>query len=677
MGCAASNNNVVTTSTHVIPVPIASNTKMLNIDASHISSVSNKHTTNILIASHTTQQTISEKLGQKLVDQCLSCYLLNETTPQSLSARANAIQWCDVFVVVISRFYQRTPFCMEALNYAKDRHKPIIAILAECTFRPYGALGAIVASAIRSIVLSDHASFLHAVSEIIASTRTEVLKKKDPLNVTDLSQINDNNMMCTLHRGSSTCTVLICTTDDGDSVGRLIHESLLNTQLSLIVENLSKPDATCSVTQCTVFMPILTPQLEQTPLCRAALEQARLHCKQIVPVIAAKKWRPEGWLGLVIAGRVFFRIFDQETANKPFYDSNRITDLRVATEIACQPFPSETEREAMEKNALQIELDMCKSKLSIWPPKRKSHVINPMKARQPVRVQLQEPHADSYFEHTHHSITRITFKAPPAIVDQYGLPKRKLLDCMISYQWGKQNLVREIYEDLRMRNVETWFDIWGSMQGSTNDAMATGVECAKVILVFLSKEYTESTNCRLELQYSVQRGKAFVILHTEPNIALQQWILEAIEGFPQYDVYTYDVLKQLINGVPMIDVIVQAVRSLVQAQPPDPVDDCSTEVFELRSLLDDARDALSAETGEMRYRQCTRCGQQYDNYSKDGCKKHSAYYLGGGGGLLEDQWVCCRQQTTDSPGCVSCEHIDQPRVFVEDPSYGTSTWKSA
>ncbi len=26
-----------------------------------------------------------------------------------------------------------------------------------------------------------------------------------------------------------------------------------------------------------------------------------------------------------------------------------------------------------------------------------------------------------------------------------------------------------------MRNVPTWFDIWGSMKGATNDAMATGL----------------------------------------------------------------------------------------------------------------------------------------------------------------------------------------------------------
>ncbi len=73
-----------------------------------------------------------------------------------------------------------------------------------------------------------------------------------------------------------------------------------------------------------------------------------------------------------------------------------------------------------------------------------------------------------------------------------------------------------------------------------------------MLLVFLSKGYIESSNCQLEFRYAVQRGKAFVILRTEPNILMQQWMLEAIEGFPQYDVYSYDVLEQLINGVPMV-----------------------------------------------------------------------------------------------------------------------------
>jgi len=95
--------------------------------------------------------------------------------------------------------------------------------------------------------------------------------------------------------------------------------------------------------------------------------------------------------------------------------------------------PSDADREEIEKKALERELDEFKSKLSTWPPKRKSRVVNLTEARQPVRIQLPEPHADSYFDHTHHSISRLTFKAPPAIVDEYGLPKRRLLDCMIRY----------------------------------------------------------------------------------------------------------------------------------------------------------------------------------------------------------------------------------------------------
>lgn len=82
--------------------------------------------------------------------------------------------------------------------------------------------------------------------------------------------------------------------------------------------------------------------------------------------------------------------------------------------------------------------------------------------------------------------------------------------------------------------------------------MVLGVECAKVLLVFLSKEYLASANCQLEFRYAVQRGKAFVILRTESNLQIEQWILEAIQGFPQYDVYSYEILEELINGVPLV-----------------------------------------------------------------------------------------------------------------------------
>ena len=79
-----------------------------------------------------------------------------------------------------------------------------------------------------------------------------------------------------------------------------------------------------------------------------------------------------------------------------------------------------------------------------------------------------------------------------------------------------------------------------------------GVECAKVLLVFLSKAYVESPNCQLEFRYAVKRGKAFVVLRMEPNVPVEQWMMEALQGFPQYDVFTYSALETLINNVPMV-----------------------------------------------------------------------------------------------------------------------------
>ncbi|CAM4804269.1 unnamed protein product [Rotaria magnacalcarata] len=481
-----------------------------------------------------------------------------------------------------------------------------------------------------------------------------------------------NNDKVNMIHGETQCTILVCTVDDGVTVAQLVYEDFISNNLNVGFENLSKPNAACSVRRCNVLVPILTARFEQTPICRGALEEARRLQKPIVPVIAIKDWRPEDWLGLMIAGCTFFRIFDKENAYKPLFDNCRMMDLRFSTEVACRPVPSQAEREKVEFKALKEKIEECKGKLQAWPPTRKPRTLNILTDRHPVRVTLDEPNAKLDFTHIHHTITRLDMKAPAPMLDEYGLPKRREVDCMISYQWDNQIFVRKVYEDMSMREIRVWFDIWGAMQGNTNEAMATGVECAKVLLVFLSKAYIDSANCQMEFRYAVKRGKGFVIIRTEPNIQLDQWMIDAIQGFPQYEIYSYSALEALINGVPTIDVIMQAVRKVGHAQPPDVVDDCSAELFELRCLLDDARDAISEESGQSRFKTCTRCGQKFDEYTKGGCKNHRTYYMGGT--ILEGRWVCCRQQARDSPGCNSCDHIDVTRVFTQDPSYGTWTW---
>jgi hypothetical protein len=140
---------------------------------------------NVLITCHSNQQKIAEKLQKDLTNKYFTCYIINETTPESIIARANLIRWCDVFIVIIDRMYQRTFLCMETINYAKDVRKPIIAILGESNFQPYGALGAISASAVKSIVLGNDGASENVVAQLCNAISSQKNKKKNAKNVVD------------------------------------------------------------------------------------------------------------------------------------------------------------------------------------------------------------------------------------------------------------------------------------------------------------------------------------------------------------------------------------------------------------------------------------------------------------------------------------------------------------
>ncbi len=99
--------------------------------------------------------------------------------------------------------------------------------------------------------------------------------------------------------------------------------------------------------------------------------------------------------------------------------------------VACQPAPSQAQREEAEMKATKEKIEECKGKLKTWPPARKPRTINQITDREPVRVTLEEPSAKLTFTHIHHSIERMEMKAPDTLLDEYGLPKRREIDCMI------------------------------------------------------------------------------------------------------------------------------------------------------------------------------------------------------------------------------------------------------
>lgn len=232
------------------------------------------------------------------------------------------------------------------------------------------------------------------------------------------------------------------------------------------------------------------------------------------------------------------------------------------TKALAKPKTDEIEKSIID--SLNKKIDECKSKLGTdypWPPPPPTNATSKSSlivVRQPVKVKLSKPKAEIEFTHTHYQVSRITL--PPPLFDEFGRPLRKRFDCMISYHWGIQNLVHEIYMDLHMRRVITWFDIWGYMEANTYDAMATAVESSRVLLVFLTDNYQKSDNCMLEFKYAVFCGKAFVFILTDPNLKLEPWIEPHVKEHPCFLVKKYEDVTVMDNNVAMIDSITQALR---------------------------------------------------------------------------------------------------------------------
>jgi hypothetical protein len=78
---------------------------------------------------------------------------------------------------------------METINYAKDIRKPIVAILGEANYQPYGGLGAISASAIGSIILGNDGVSEKVVAQLSNIISRQMNKKKPAKNVVDPSKV--------------------------------------------------------------------------------------------------------------------------------------------------------------------------------------------------------------------------------------------------------------------------------------------------------------------------------------------------------------------------------------------------------------------------------------------------------------------------------------------------------
>ena len=94
---------------------------------------------------------------------------------------------------------------------------------------------------------------------------------------------------------------------------------------------------------------------------------------------------------------------------------------------------------------------------------------------------------------------------------------------MVSYCWAQQAVVKRVHSALAKRGYRVWIDI-EQMRGSTVDSMAAAVEDSAAMLIGVSQEYKESTNCRLEAQYAMQREVPTVPLMLSDGYRADGWL---------------------------------------------------------------------------------------------------------------------------------------------------------
>eukprot|EP01045_Picozoa_sp_COSAG04_P056855 COSAG04_NODE_26779_length_290_cov_142.198953_1_plen_96_part_11 len=93
----------------------------------------------------------------------------------------------------------------------------------------------------------------------------------------------------------------------------------------------------------------------------------------------------------------------------------------------------------------------------------------------------------------------------------------------MSYNWDHQDVILRVVAWLQAHGYLVWVDT-EQMKGSTVDTMALAVEGSEVMLIGVSRAYKESSNCRMEAQYGLQKKKALIPLKLVQGYEADGWL---------------------------------------------------------------------------------------------------------------------------------------------------------
>ena len=89
---------------------------------------------------------------------------------------------------------------------------------------------------------------------------------------------------------------------------------------------------------------------------------------------------------------------------------------------------------------------------------------------------------------------------------------------MFSYSWEHKNDVNHIYSlvDNEFKEIPKWIDTQ-SMSGNIIEAMSNAIENAFLVIIFLSKSYKNSKNCKIESELIIGKRKDYILVLNDNN----------------------------------------------------------------------------------------------------------------------------------------------------------------
>jgi hypothetical protein len=134
-----------------------------------------------------------------------------------------------------------------------------------------------------------------------------------------------------------------------------------------------------------------------------------------------------------------------------------------------------------------------------------------LKRLDPTLTKLKQVETPPVLEKQQMTAAPETTSAEPTSPTKSRLPLGHQQHIMLSYSWSKNKPhVIALGKKLRDLGYDVWRDeegsnIFPSMQGDIEDAMAEAIQKSYAMVVFVSQQYKESVNCRAEAKYARAR----------------------------------------------------------------------------------------------------------------------------------------------------------------------------